>query len=203
MTQPLVIFDFDGTLANTFEFGIKISNSYAKRYNYDELHDMNIVREVSGVKYIFSTIPWYYIPIWAYRVKKDIIHYQYEIQLFPNISEEIIKLSKIADLGIISGSKPTYINTILKNHKIDHYFKFIIGNKGTRKHSKITKFKSDYNTIIYIGDDIEDIKAANKSKVKSIAVEWGSSSKKILSPFQPNKIISSADLIYKSVKDLL
>ena len=33
-----LIFDFDGTLADTMDLGIKISNTLAKKFGYKEIH---------------------------------------------------------------------------------------------------------------------------------------------------------------------
>ena len=49
--------------------------------------------------------------------------------------------------------------------------------------------KAKAEEIVYIGDEIRDINAAKKAKVKVIAVTWGFNSKEVLSEYQPDALV--------------
>jgi phosphoglycolate phosphatase len=198
--RPLVIFDFDGTLCNSIDYGIKLANSYAKKFNYKPLENFEDVRAQSAVNYIFSNIKWYYIPFWAYVMKRDIQKFTHKIKLYNGILDQLKSIFEIAEIGIISGGKPNYIKEILEKNDALHFISFIHGDNGTKKH-KLLKHYSHRN-LVHIGDDIEDIRSSNKADVKSIAVTWGTSSELILQKENPTKLISSPSDLFNCLNTL-
>ena len=73
-------------------------------------------------------------------------------------------------------------------------FDFIVsGITLFSKHRSIKKYlkseKIELEEIVYIGDEIRDINAAKKAKVKVIAVTWGFNSKEVLSEYQPDALV--------------
>ena len=178
MTDYLLIFDFDGTLANSIDAGLRHANSLAERYHYQAVDDINIIREQSAVNYIYSQIKWYYLPFWARSMKQLLKSSIDEIPLFPGIKELLDKLNTDFQLGIISGNTSDYIDGILERHQAD-YFSFKIPNNGAKKHralKRIIRSGNPAEKIIFIGDDLQDIRSAQQVSVKTIAVGWGSTS---------------------------
>ena len=116
VSRPLVIFDFDGTLANSIDIGIQLANKYATKYKYTPLENFEDVRKQSAVNYIFSNIKWYYIPFWAIQMKRELKNAADHIPLYKGVQNTLLKLSEITDLAIISGGNPSYIKRILSNN---------------------------------------------------------------------------------------
>jgi phosphoglycolate phosphatase len=201
----LLIFDFDGTIANSLELGKEYANYYAKFFGYEQLEDIEQVRNESAVKYILSRIKWYFLPVWAILMKYQLKKNADKINLYSGIKELLLELSKIADLAIIGGGSVKYHNKILDRNNCN-VFRLKIGNNGLHKHKAIKRLsKRGYplEKMIMIGDDLKDIEAAKRSNIKSIAVTWGSSSDKILIPSKPDYLVNSVDQLQNTIFKLI
>jgi phosphoglycolate phosphatase len=198
----LILFDFDGTIADSFEEGIKIANSLADKFKYKPLENLEELREKSAVRYIFSKVPIYKIPFWAYLMKKKMLEVVDEIEVYSGIKTLFENLEEEYEFGIISGSKPEYIQKILGKYNL-HYFSFIYPNCSTGKHKIIKKIKKKYDCpLVLVGDDSEDIRAAKKSKILSVGVTWGSSSKKRLEQFSPDFIADTTEELENFIRSI-
>jgi len=118
-----------------------------------------------------------------------------EIQLFPQIPELLQKLKDESfNLGILSSNSVENIQTILKKaHLLDH-FNFVESSSnlfGKAKSLKklLTKHNLSPKDIIYIGDEVRDIEAAQQANIKSMAVTWGWNSTEILQKSKPTYLI--------------
>lgn len=195
--KPLLIFDFDGTLADSISIGIEIANDLSSLFGYAKIESIDQVREVSAVKFIFSQLPLYQLPFWAFLMKRAIRKRQNDINLYAGIKEMLIELKKGYRLGIIGGGRPSYHKAILDRFQVD-FFDFRIGNVGVKKHKKLQKLIRNGESpakITYIGDDTADILSARIASVRSIGVTWGGTSKTTLSAAKPDYLAESvADL---------
>jgi phosphoglycolate phosphatase len=196
-TKPLVIFDFDGTLADSISIGIEVANNFSSLFGYAKIESIDQVRETSAVKFIFSQLPLYQLPLWAFLMKRAIRKRQDEINLYDGIKELLLELKKNYRLGIIGGGRPSYHKAILERFDVD-IFDFRIGNVGVKKHKKIQKIiRNGENpaNITYVGDDTADILSARIASVRSIGVTWGGTSKSTLLAAKPDYLAESvADL---------
>ena len=69
-----VIFDFDGTLADSLLLGLGGVNRLAKRFRYEEFHDTDYLR-AKGVKQIIKEdlgLRWYQFPFYLLALKKEL-----------------------------------------------------------------------------------------------------------------------------------
>ena len=201
----LLIFDFDGTIANSLELGKKYANHYAKYFGYEPLDNIDELRNESAAKYILSRIKWYYLPFWAALMKYQLKKNADQIPLYDGIKELIVELASEADLAIIGGASVKYHNKILNRFNCNLFVKKI-GNNGIKKHNAINKLKKlgyDVDKIIMIGDDVKDIEAAKRAEVKSIAVSWGSSSKIVLSKANPDFLVYSIEELREQILNIL
>ena len=201
--KTVLIFDFDGTLANSLEVGLELANELAPRFGYQAIDDINIIRDHSAVHYIFQHIKWYKLPSWAYLMKRNVSKRMNEIELYDGIADLLHDLKKDFILGLVGGGKADYHRHILTRFNCD-IFDFKYANNGTKKHRIIKKLKKKYTgqKIIMIGDDSHDIKAAQKSGIFSIAVTWGTTSKKRLKEFNPDFMVSTISELKDSIAKL-
>lgn len=79
---------------------------------------------------------------------------------------------------ILSTNSPSNINEFLHNNNLGKYFHNVYGDVGLRgKASAIRKILKREGLhpadCVYIGDEVRDVAAAKKARVRSIAVGWG------------------------------
>lgn len=181
-----VIFDFDGTIANTLPFSFKKFLEIARLLKIDSLSDKEILSEIRSKSYqellrgSFKQA-WLKIPFIISVIKNMQIELEKEIdkiKLFPGIKKLLFNLKKQdLKLAIISSNKKESIDKFIELNKIS-VFDFIHGKTDLfGKAGHLAKFLKDYNLkqseVIYIGDEIRDIEACKKVGIKMIGISWG------------------------------
>ncbi len=181
MAFQCVIFDFDGTLADTEERALYIYNSLAEKYNYksitrEELHKIKHL----NIKEIIETveIPLKKLPKIIKHGQKLLKNEMHTIKPFDEKLEEIlIELKKrVKVMGIITSNSNRNVKAFMRNQHIDS-FDFIESSPLMSKEIKISstarKYSIPKSDILYVGDESRDIAACKKAGVKCAAVTWG------------------------------
>lgn len=200
MSSKIVIFDFDGVIANTFQMCLRINrlvNPDIKEDEYRRLFEGNI-------NYAKKDRPGRQkIDFW-HEYEKDIV----KALLFPGIDTQISSLSSRFTCVIVSSTINRPIELFLEQHGLRQYFAEIFGNDVSE--SKVEKFKmifEEYQVTaadcMFITDTLGDIKEAKELGIKSIAVTWGYHDQAILEKGNPEAIINNPGEIGDSVQSVL
>jgi len=198
MSVKVIIFDFDGTLADTFDAVVRISNRLANEFGYKPAAPADVakIRSLSSREIIKqSGVSLFKIPFLLKRLKAD-LHYEIP-QLSPvvGIQEALIKLNHKGNrLGILTSNSEENVRLFLNKHEMAGLFSFIDSEtKLFSKHKVLRKFlQKNFLTseeVIYVGDETRDIEAARKINMKAIAVSWGFNSKEALAAQNPEFLI--------------
>ena len=189
-----IIFDFDGTMANTNkliienikifveENKIEIPKNY-RDYSLRELLELSKIHPLSAFAFA--------------RKMHNIIGKNIEnINLFPGIKEAIEKMKEKYTIGIVTSNSKKNVLKLLQRNGINGCISFIEGgNTLLGKDHKIKKIikKGDFlpNEVLYIGDEVRDIIAGKKAKTKTAGVAWGINSKTRLKEENPDFFIEN------------
>jgi phosphoglycolate phosphatase len=177
----LIIFDFDGTLADSFPFFLRSINTLAATYNFppvrledvDQLRGMNARQLMSKAQ-----LPAWKIPIIAgafIRLMADDIE---QIQLFEGIPDLLKQLAnRGVQLAIVSSNSEENIRRVLGS-EIATLITYYGG--GTSLFGKQHKFKKAIaksgvrpSQVLCIGDEIRDLESAKDANLAFGAVAWG------------------------------
>ncbi len=199
MSEKIIIFDFDGTIADTRNTLVEIGNKLAIEFGYTPLDELELLRlsNLSSREIIKqSPVPAYQIPFFIRRIKKELNKEIATLKPFFGISESLQTLKNSQyQLGIITSNLEENVMAFLINNNLATFFDFI--HSGTTLFGKdkiinkvIKKNCFPIDQIIYVGDETRDIEAAKKSKVKVIAVTWGFNSANVLAQYNPDFLIS-------------
>ena len=187
-----IVFDFDGTLADTFDI---IKNIALKEYGEYDV-DVDLFKHV-GAKGLLKkvNIPRWKLPQMMLHVSSK-LRKSKEINLFPDIIEMIIELKSNYKLGIVSSNSNEIIYETLKKFELKDMFDFIYSESSLfGKHLVLKrmckKHRLNSRNVIYVGDEDRDIIAAKKAGIKTIAVTWGFNSKEKLSRENPDYLVDS------------
>ncbi|NNE90080.1 MAG: HAD-IA family hydrolase [Verrucomicrobiales bacterium] len=204
--KPLLMFDFDGTLANTLETGIEIFNEIAPDY---ELHPITIheARELRrlhtralldrlGISRLMA------IKVGAH-IKRLLHQRMDEVELILGTEEAIMELFEAGyPLGILSSNSTDNIRSFLDRFGLLHCFGFIeagvsLFGKPQRIRNVLRKEKFDSENAIYVGDETRDMEASRKVGVCGIAVCWGANGRDAMMTEGPEFCIDDpAELIH-------
>lgn len=199
MSEKIIIFDFDGTIADSRNTLVQIANRLALEFGYETINQEELSRlsQLSSREIIEqSPVPAYKIPFLLRRVKKELNKEIADLKPFIGIAESLATLKEHGyKLGIITSNIEDNVIAFLENNNLHLFFDFI--HTGTTLFGKdkiinklIKRHKFCLDKIIYVGDETRDIEAAKKSKIKVIAVSWGFNSPKILAQYNPDFLVN-------------
>lgn len=198
MVPMTVIFDFDGTIADTFVASIRIFEKLSRKAEpYSEadivrLRGLTALRVVRELRIRPWRVPWLMVRGRA-MMRREIE----TILVFDGIEDLLKELQKAgAEMYIISSNSPGNISQLLHKRGLDKYFTRVYGNVGLFGKAKmlrrvIARNKLDVQSTYYVGDEGRDIEAAKRVGVKSIAVSWGFNSAELLQKHHPYALVES------------
>lgn len=192
-----ILFDFDGTLADSKDVFISAWNQLADKYKFKKIHhqDLDALRKLSIKERAKQlNFPLYKIPLVipeVYRLYKKSIK---DIILFDGVKLLLDELeSRGYQIVIISSNSEGNIKEFLRENAVDSVKEVLCSSKIFGKDQVIKKFlqtnKLKGSEVIYIGDECRDIIACKKVPVKIIWVGWGYDSAELVTPEKPDYMV--------------
>ncbi len=201
-----IVFDFDGTLADSMAFAVAKVNSMASEYGYAPISDVQMIRHKSLERVIREDLKLalYQLPGFIKRVKETVAEYEIDtIKVFEGIKDIIEELGGRFVLGIVTSNFPDVVERILTNAGVKG-FSFV--HSDTSLFGKHVVFKRMFkerrlspDEVLYVGDEVRDIHACKKAGIKMVAVSWGFNTREALQKEQPFNVIDQPDELLKVV----
>jgi phosphoglycolate phosphatase len=199
MTLQTVIFDFDGTIANSFEVALKIANTIAPEYGYrparsDEVEALRRAsyRDVASQ----LGVAWHKIPLIAARVRRELSRSLEQMQTFEGLPGVLSELrGRGLRLGILTSNAKSNVERFLTLRGLPH-FDFIstsssVWGKERRLKALLRAHGLASSQVAYVGDEVRDIEATKPLDICMIAVAWGYTAPALLSAHTPDYLIDS------------
>jgi phosphoglycolate phosphatase len=192
------IFDFDGTLANTLEAIVRITNRLAPRYGFSPTTPTRLqyLRSLSTQQLLAEAeIPLFQIPFVLRQVRKELALEVAQLEPIPHLVPVLQALAqKNHPLMIVSSNANRTIQTFLAQYQLDHLFSDIYANAGLLGKPKVIKRLLQRHQIaphqaIYVGDETRDVEAAHAAGIAIAAVSWGFSSRNALKKQHPTFLL--------------
>lgn len=200
-----VIFDFDGTLADTLPVVVEIAEGIlGQKIPSDDIEryrNMTIKQILKEAK-----MPLYKVPGLLVKGRPLLQKRMNEVNIFNGLDNVIEELSKQHDLYVVSSNSAGIINKFLSDHYMKKYFKKVYGSVGifSKAHAlkRVAKREGfSLSDAIYIGDEVRDIESAKKIKVPIISVVWGFNGEEILQKYKPDFLAKKPQDIVKFIND--
>ncbi len=194
--DSIILFDFDGTIADTISAGLEIINSHAQRYGYKPL-DREKSTHMSALQLVkIAEIKFWKLPYLVYKLKQLLSEKSDEIQILSEAMELIKKVHEAGyELGILTSNSQKNVSAFLKKYKLEDFFSYIktdVSLFGKKK--ALAKTKKILNKrILYVGDEIRDIEACRKNNIPVISISWGLNSYESLEKHNPGLVAKSAE----------
>ncbi|MDG5816094.1 HAD hydrolase-like protein [Chitinispirillales bacterium ANBcel5] len=203
-----VIFDFDGTLADSFSAALGTVNHLAPSFGYDPIEEKDIpmLRKMNGVQLLkHLKLPLRRLPKMVKEARGEIKSRMLQITLFPGIAQVLEEIKKHGmNLGIVTSNSEANVRNCLENNGVGERFDFIhsapglFGKHRLLKHLK-RKLKISADLVVYVGDESRDIEASHRCDIPVIAVTWGFQHRDRLVELEPEGIAETP----QELKDLL
>ncbi|HVX58911.1 MAG TPA: HAD hydrolase-like protein [Candidatus Saccharimonadales bacterium] len=190
-----IVFDFDGTIADSFDYVIDFLSERSKNKPKLSASDRKKLRGLSMIA--LACLLGHHRHQLAglfLRGRKDMRAGMNKVKPIKGMPEVISSLAADGHkLFIVSNNSADNVEQFLKKHKIHHHFTGIHGNAWMLgKHRALARLarrsKTDDWDVHYIGDEPGDIKAANYLSAKSIGVTWGFCSRAKIEANEPTAV---------------
>ncbi len=193
----LVIFDFDGTIADTRSIYFDCFSRLAKKHNIEQPTKEEI--EKLGNMSIRKRLKYFGVPIYKLPklIKEAMEIYEESTSkapLFDEIKELLYELKgKGYIITVVSSNSLTNINNCFSYHNLDcfdHiYGRAPIFNKYRTVKKMINKHKMNLEDCIYVGDELRDIEACKKINLKIASASWGYDHIELLEKGSPDYLV--------------
>src|SRR5690625_1374365 len=203
-----ILFDFDGTLADSFEATLTIGNQLAEKYGYRPLNRTEAIEfRRRGIRRILqeSDLPLHKVPLWLREFRKNLHAAVPEMKPCAGIQETLQKLRTTdVPLGIVTSNSRENVELFLDNNGWSNWFSWLECGSGLfGKHRLIERLLRKNNLapedVLYVGDEERDIDCAQTAGVRSVAVTWGFNTREVLSAATPDHLCENPTDLLKLV----
>jgi phosphoglycolate phosphatase len=200
MNYELLIWDFDGTLADSLPRAAEIYNELAAAHGLPTISDTMAVREMTIREFLRAhRIPFHKVPFLTARFLARQKQHSGSLTVFPGLAEVVRQLNGSGlRLGIVSSNDPGTIEDCLRQNDLGDCFEFQVGcsrlfgkQRAIRNVVRAAGVRPD--RALYVGDETRDIEAARRVGVPTAAVTWGFNSERLLRQFGPSHVINQPE----------
>lgn len=201
MKYKLVIFDFDGTLADSFPWFTRITNTVADKYKFKRIeeHEVETLRGYSARQIVQHLgVPMWKMPLIAHHMRQLTAEQIDQISLFKGIDHLLQRLSGAGiTLAVVTSNSYNNVRHVLgpDNAALISYYEcgVSIFGKRARFRSILKRSGLQPGDTLSVGDEIRDIEAAHKEHIPFGAVAWGFTNIEALKAHGPAQVFTSVD----------
>jgi phosphoglycolate phosphatase len=199
----LVIFDFDGTLADSGDWFAGVFNEIAHRFGFRSLseEEMHALRGLGNREIIrHLRIPMWKMPLIARYARQRVSMDAAMIPLFPGVHSMLQQLhAHHVALAIVSSNAEANIRRILGDESAGRIAYYGCGaslfGKARLLRTVMKRRGVRSNATLYVGDETRDIEAARAVGATAAAVSWGYATREILRTFEPDVVFDRMEAI--------
>jgi len=200
MAYRLLIFDLDGTLADSFPWFLQVVNSVADRHGFKriEAHEVDALRGLGSREIVkHMGVPAWKLPFIAKDMRT--LKATAATPLFPGVEAMLETLSQRNQiLALVTSDAEENARRTL-GPLVRHIAYFDCGASLFGKAAKFKRLLSRTGVTpdqaIAIGDEVRDIEAAHKAGIDFGAVSWGYAKLEAIQKHHPKMVFSSVQEI--------
>jgi phosphoglycolate phosphatase-like HAD superfamily hydrolase len=208
MRYPLVVFDFDGTLADSFGPALATYNRIAPGLGLRSIADPEAARSMPTRRLLRQLgIRFWRLPRVIRAFQAAMAEHAGDLRLHDGVAGMLRGLSARGHrLGILSSNREDVIRACLRANGIEGLFAFVIGypklfGKAKALRRVLKAERADRAGLLFVGDELRDVEAGRKAKVATVAVTWGFQAEPLLATGgatylvrRPDEVLALTDL---------
>jgi phosphoglycolate phosphatase len=195
----LIIFDFDGTLADSLSWFLGISDQLADQFGFDRIDKSQLAR--LRRMHAATLLRRHHVPLWktpliAARFRRLMSQQISQIDPFPGVHQMLEHLHSAGrTLAVVTSNSRGNVRQVLGRQSAALLSDCEGGVSLAGKRAKLRKILHrsgiDPNLAIFIGDEIRDIEAARHAGIASGVVAWGFTDVNALHEHTPDHAFAS------------
>ena len=205
--KKVILFNFNGTITNTKFLAIDMYNEIAEKQGYKKISEEDVsylsalsIRNRCKV----LNLPLYKMPLVGIAIKRRSQQYIPNLKPVSGMTETLRLLKQEGyKIGFTTSNNQVVLNEFLIKNSINifdySHFSFSPLSKSKDISSFLKKYDLKKENVVYVGDELRDIKAAKKNGLFCIAVSWGFDSVELLNTGRADKVITQP----KEIVDVL
>lgn len=207
MTYRLVIFDFDGTLADSAGWMRGVLNDLARRHRFREVGG-DVVEALRGedtraILAHLGVAPWR-LPFIARDLRRRAARDAHLIPVFPGVRELLEELAgRGVTVAIVSSNAEATVRAVLGPDSAARIACYACGASLFGKRAKIRRVLRRTGCArqhaIAIGDEVRDLEAATAERIATGAVSWGYATPALLRAQRPTAMFESIDQLRRAL----
>jgi phosphoglycolate phosphatase len=192
-----IIFDFDGTIADTFDLAMEIYNRIAPEYNCrpagPEDHELLRTKKPQELLKTYGVSSLKLLTL-LLRIRKELSRHIPDIKLVTGMDASLREIRNAGyRMGILTSNSATNVRMFLDINHLSHLFDFVYSGKSLMGKEKVIRRLLIHETIstdrvIYVGDETRDIEASKHAGIPVVAVSWGLNRRDVLASLSPDQI---------------
>ena len=205
--KTAIIFDLDGTIANSLDAMVAVYNQVAPRYGTKivDPQTLKVARETGSLKQLMQThgISGWKLPFILLAIRSRLKKSMRDVALQPGLAEAIHALKQRGYLlGVLTSNAKSITVPYLRAQGLVGDFQFIkcdfnLFGKDKALKKLIAVHGLDPKQTYYVGDEVRDMEAAKKAGIRTIAVTWGFQSHQAFAAYAPEFILDQPQELTK------
>jgi phosphoglycolate phosphatase len=194
--MSMVIFDFDGTIADSFTYVLRFLEEEAAKSKPMSKQEQSAYRGMSMKDMALQLgIPLWRLPSLYFKGRRVMRGHILHVKPFNGVPEAIKALHDDGQvLCIVSANSAKNVRQFLRHYKLDSYFSSVRGGAGllgkvTPIKQLLRRYKVAPDECWYVGDEVQDVASAKAAGVKSLAVSWGFANVEKLAQYEPTALV--------------
>ena len=201
MRFKLIIFDFDGTLADSLGWFIGISDRLADEFGFERIDKDQVAtlrRHDAATLLRLHHVPLWKVPFIAARFRMLMAKQIKMIVPFPGVADLLGQLAQAGStLAVVTSNSYANVRSVLGRKSMGLLAACEGGASIFGKRIKLRKVLRQSGIhpaqAIFIGDEIRDIEAARQAGIASGAVAWGFTDPETLRAHSPDMLFTTVD----------
>jgi len=195
MSPKLVIFDFDGTLADSFPWFLDVFDTIADRFDFRKLDRSNIeaLRQLDARELMRRHgVPLWKVPMIAAHARTLQGRDLHRIRMFDGMAEVLNHLAaRDVQTAVVTSNARGNVEAVLGDTAgfVDHYAcGASIFGKAAKFRAVMKAAQAAPQDTLAVGDEVRDIDAARACGIRTGAVAWGYSAPERLAADRPDYV---------------